>query len=130
MPQKRFTVVEHLGFGVAGIDRERRRTENRVDGAFCSSATMSSIRAGQSTYPAIQFSGATSVQHFYTPSPTEYAIVTGNSDWTYKGDVFSVPVPDGSITCPASTARVNPINNNRLGCATNHRYTTDFMYAR
>jgi hypothetical protein len=64
--------------------------------------------------------------HFYTPFPAECSFVKGNADWTYQGDVFSIPVPDVSGTCPAGTNPVYRLYNNGQGGAPNHRYTTDY----
>jgi hypothetical protein len=63
--------------------------------------------------------------HFYTPSPTECGIVKGNPDWSYEGNVFSVPVPDANGTCPITTLPVYRLYNNGQGGAPNHRYTTN-----
>ena len=63
--------------------------------------------------------------HFYTPSASECAVVKGNPDWSFEGDVFNVPPANADGSCPPATAPVYRLYNNGQGAAPNHRYTTD-----
>ncbi|MFO1317920.1 MAG: choice-of-anchor D domain-containing protein [Burkholderiales bacterium] len=63
--------------------------------------------------------------HFYTPFASECAIVKGNPDWQFEGEVFGIPIPDTSGACPAGTVPVYRLYNNGQGNAPNHRYTTE-----
>ncbi len=63
--------------------------------------------------------------HFYTPVPTECAVVKTNANWMFEAEVFHVAVPDFDGNCPASTQPVYRVYNDGQGAAPNHRYTTD-----
>jgi len=61
--------------------------------------------------------------HFYTPIADECALVKTNPDWTFEGEVFSIPTaaPDGS--CGAGTTPIYRLYNDGQGGVPNHRYT-------
>jgi hypothetical protein len=63
--------------------------------------------------------------HFYTPFADECAIVKGNPNWQFEGEVFNIQVPATDGSCPVGTSPVYRLYNNGLGAAPNHRYTTD-----
>lgn len=64
--------------------------------------------------------------HFYTPNASECAIVMGNPDWQFEGQVFNVTLPTGSSgACPPGAQPLYRMYNNGQGGAPNHRYTTD-----
>ena len=62
--------------------------------------------------------------HFHTPIASECAIVMGNRDWTYEGEVFALNPPDPAGACPSPTLPLYRLYNNGLSGAPNHRYTT------
>jgi hypothetical protein len=63
--------------------------------------------------------------HFYTPVPSECAVVKTNANWMFEAEVFHVAVPDFDGNCPAATQPVYRVYNDGQGAAPNHRYTTD-----
>ena len=44
--------------------------------------------------------------HFYTPVAAECAVVKGNPDWRFEGEVFALALPDVSGACATGTLRV------------------------
>jgi len=62
--------------------------------------------------------------HFLTPIATECAIVMGNRDWTFEGEVFALNLPDAAGVCPTGTLPLFRLYNNGQSGAPNHRYTT------
>ena len=62
--------------------------------------------------------------HFYTPSPTECAIVKTNPNWIYEALVFGFLSPSASGTCASGTRQLFRLYNNGMSGAPNHRYTT------
>jgi hypothetical protein len=62
--------------------------------------------------------------HFYTPLASECAIVKGNRDWFFEGEVFAMALADAAGTCSGGTVPLYRLYNNGAGGAPNHRYTT------
>jgi N-acetylneuraminic acid mutarotase len=66
--------------------------------------------------------------HFYTPFPTECAIVAANPGWQFEAIAFYLLIPTGYGTgngfCPQGTVALYRAYNNGMGGAPNHRYTT------
>jgi hypothetical protein len=65
--------------------------------------------------------------HFYTPFAWECAIVKGNRQWQFEGEVFAMTLPDAASHCGATTTALYRLYNNGAGGAPNHRYTTNLM---
>jgi len=61
--------------------------------------------------------------HFYTNSPSEFALVRGNPAWTYESIAFNA-FPATAGDCPADRIPVTRLYNNGRGGQANHRYTT------
>ena len=62
--------------------------------------------------------------HFYTPFDWECAIVKGNRDWEYEGEVFAWKLPDAAGACPDGTTPLYRLYNDGRTGAPNHRYVT------
>jgi hypothetical protein len=62
--------------------------------------------------------------HFYTPFASECAIVKGNRDWVFEGEVFAMMLPDAAGACASGTVPLYRLYNNGQTGAPNHRYTT------
>ena len=62
--------------------------------------------------------------HFYTPVASECAIVKGNPDWQFEGEVFALMLPDAAGGCAAGAAPLYRLYNDGKTGAPNHRYTT------
>jgi hypothetical protein len=62
--------------------------------------------------------------HFYTPFPTECAIVKTESAWQYEAIAFYIQLADADGFCPIGTIPLYRLYNNGMGGAPNHRYTT------
>jgi hypothetical protein len=63
--------------------------------------------------------------HFYTADANECTVVKANKDWTFEAEVFYVPVPAMSGSCPIGTMPVFRLYNNGQGAAPNHRFTVE-----
>lgn len=63
--------------------------------------------------------------HFYTPFPSECAIVKTESAWQYEAIAFYIQLADANGFCGAATIPLYRVYNNGMGGAPNHRYTTD-----
>lgn len=66
----------------------------------------------------------TKSSHFYTPLASECAIVKGNKDWLFEGEVFALELPNVAGACAAGRAPLYRLYNDGKGDAPNHRYTT------
>ena len=62
--------------------------------------------------------------HFYTPYDWECAVVKGNRDWAFEGEVFGLMLPDAAGGCGEGTVPLYRLYNNGQTGAPNHRYTT------
>jgi len=62
--------------------------------------------------------------HFYAPRGLGCEGTLTDSKWSYEGEVFNVPVPNGAGACPGGTVPVYRLYNNGRGGAPNHRFTT------
>ena len=62
--------------------------------------------------------------HFYTPYDWECALVKGNRDWAFEGEVFGLMLPDAAGGCGEGTVPLYRLYNNGQTGAPNHRYTT------
>jgi hypothetical protein len=62
--------------------------------------------------------------HFYTPFAWECAIVGGEPDWLFEGEVFAMMLPREGGVCAAGTLPLYRLYNNCQNGAPNHRYTT------
>jgi len=63
--------------------------------------------------------------HFYTPFPTECAIVKQNPNWQFEAAVFNMVLPKGDGTCDPGLKPLYRVYNNGMGGAPNHRQVTD-----
>ena len=63
--------------------------------------------------------------HFYTPFDWECAIVKGNRDWVFEGEVFALKPADAAGGCVADAVPLYRLYNNGQTGAPNHRYTTN-----
>jgi hypothetical protein len=66
--------------------------------------------------------------HFYTPFPTECALVQTDpalhAAWEFEAIAFYIQLADANGLCPAGTIPLYRLYNNGMGGAPNHRYTT------
>jgi len=66
--------------------------------------------------------------HFYTPFPTECALVQTDpalhAAWEFENIAFYIQLADANGFCPAGTIPLYRLYNNGMGGAPNHRYTT------
>ena len=66
--------------------------------------------------------------HFYTPFPTECALVQTDpalhAAWEYEAIAFYIQLADANGLCSAGTIPLYRAYNNGMGGAPNHRYTT------
>ena len=62
--------------------------------------------------------------HFYTPFPSECAIVKTESAWQYESIAFYIALADADGNCGAGTIPLYRVYDNGMGGAPNHRYTT------
>jgi hypothetical protein len=64
--------------------------------------------------------------HFYTPFDWECAIVKGNRDWGFEGDVFAMMLPAAAGACAGGTIPLYRLYKDGMTQAPNHRYTTSW----
>jgi YVTN family beta-propeller protein len=62
--------------------------------------------------------------HFYTPFPTECAIVKTYPQWQFEAIAFYIQLADANGLCSGGTIPLYRLYNNGMGGAPNHRYTT------
>jgi hypothetical protein len=66
--------------------------------------------------------------HFYTPFPSECALVQTDpalhAAWRFENTAFYIQLADANGFCPAGTIPLYRLYNNGMGGAPNHRYTT------
>jgi YVTN family beta-propeller protein len=62
--------------------------------------------------------------HFYTPFPTECAIVKTYPEWQFEAIAFYIQLADANGLCSGGTIPLYRLYNNGMGGAPNHRYTT------
>ena len=66
--------------------------------------------------------------HFYTPFPTECALVQMDpalhAAWEFEAIAFYIQLADANGFCPVGTIPLYRLYNNGMGGAPNHRYTT------
>jgi len=66
--------------------------------------------------------------HFYTPFPSECALVQTDpalhAAWQFENIAFYIQLADANGFCPAGTIPLYRLYNNGMGGAPNHRYTT------
>ena len=62
--------------------------------------------------------------HFYTPFPTECALLKTNPGWQYEAIAFYIQLADANGVCQGGTIPLYRLYNNGAGGAPNHRYTT------
>jgi hypothetical protein len=62
--------------------------------------------------------------HFYTPFASECAIVKGNHNWVFEGEVFAMALPDTTGGCAGATVALYRLYNDSQTGAPNHRYTS------
>ena len=62
--------------------------------------------------------------HFYTPFPSECAIVKTESAWHYESIAFYIALADANGNCGPGTIPLYRVYDNGMGGAPNHRYTT------
>jgi YVTN family beta-propeller protein len=62
--------------------------------------------------------------HFYTPFPTECAIVKTYPQWEFEAIAFYIQLADANGLCSGGTIPLYRLYNNGMGGAPNHRYTT------
>ena len=58
------------------------------------------------------------------PVASECAIVKGNPDWQFEGEVFAMTLPDAAGACAGGTVPLYRLYNDGQSGAPNHRYTT------
>ena len=64
--------------------------------------------------------------HFYTSDAPECAIVKGNPNWQFEGEVFNIAPPfHDSDECPLGSLQIYRMYNDGEGGAPNHRYTVE-----
>ena len=62
--------------------------------------------------------------HFFSPYPTECAVLETSPDWEFEAIALYIQLPDPSGLCSAGTVPLYRLYNNGMGGAPNHRYTT------
>jgi dienelactone hydrolase len=60
--------------------------------------------------------------HFYSAYANECAILAGDRQWTFEGNVLRVDVPASASTCPDDEMIVVRLYNNGMRGVANHRY--------
>ncbi|MDQ6619447.1 MAG: hypothetical protein M3Z31_07080 [Pseudomonadota bacterium] len=134
IPAPKVTLVEyrHAGFDhyfMTAIPDEIAKLDNGTFAGWSrTGAAFNAYAADQvGTSPVCRFfstSFAPKSSHFYTPSPSECAIVQRDPNWQFEARVFNIAVPDANGTCVPGTQPVYRLYNNGMGAAPNHRYTT------
>jgi hypothetical protein len=64
--------------------------------------------------------------HFYTPFPSECALVKTESAWQFESIAFYIALADGNGLCGPGTIPLYRVYDNGMGGAPNHRYSTSF----
>jgi hypothetical protein len=62
--------------------------------------------------------------HFYTPYDWECAMVKGNRNWVFEGEVFAIYPLVLTVACRIGTVPLYRLYNDGKSGAPNHRYTT------